>query len=56
MSTVMEDLGRSLDDVITHRICIITESDWFKDLVQSEVTAYLNAKPEYTVMPQEDES
>ncbi len=40
----MEDLGRSFDDVITHRICIITESDWFKDLVQSEVTAYLNAK------------
>jgi len=44
MNTEMEDLGRSLDDVITHRICIITESDWFRDLVQNEVTAYLNAK------------
>ena len=38
------DLAFEVDDVITHRLCIITESDWFRDLVQSEVTAYLNAK------------
>ena len=33
MST-LEDLARCIDEVITHRLDVLTEGDWFNELVE----------------------
>jgi hypothetical protein len=42
--TVLEDLGKQIQEIVVHEINIITDSEWFGDLVAEKVEQVLNQK------------
>ena len=34
---MLEDLGKMVQDIIVHELDIITDSEWFDDLIQEKV-------------------
>ena len=39
--TILEDLGRTIQELVVHEIDIITDSEWFADLVMAKVDQVL---------------
>ena len=42
--TILEDLGRTIQELVDHEIDIITDSEWFADLVKDKVAEILKER------------
>jgi hypothetical protein len=39
---ILEDLGRTTQKLVQHELDVITESEWFEDLVQKKLEAIID--------------
>lgn len=41
---MLQELGKMIQDIVAHEVDIITDSEWFKELVKAQVREVLNEK------------